>query len=272
MENVFGRIYDTMLRTAKMITVSMQKSKYGILSCELDFTGFKLETERGLAELRGIIDRIDYFDEGDKKYVRIIDYKTGRKEFKPENIINGSDLQLIIYAMAAESKIEENASITGMYYNSLKKYIASGKTMTEAESELVKNSKLAGCLFAPVDINGTPDIKTGIDMDADLETVNKSSYLPLEITKKGTYNGRSSKVETDVFYAGITDYVKKLVTGAVSEIENGDVRVYPLEKSGVCTYCPYSSVCMYDSENGAETNKGEGVKDILKELRGEEDE
>ena len=52
------------------------------------------------ATLGGIADRIDIYKENGKVYVRVADYKSGKKEFKESDIFKGKNLQLLIYLFA----------------------------------------------------------------------------------------------------------------------------------------------------------------------------
>ena len=45
----------------------------------------------------GFIDRVDTLKRGDDVYVRVVDYKTGQKEFSPSDIEEGKNLQMFIY-------------------------------------------------------------------------------------------------------------------------------------------------------------------------------
>ncbi len=47
--------------------------------------------------IEGIADRVDVKSNNEKAYLRIIDYKTGNKSFKMENVENGTEIQLLIY-------------------------------------------------------------------------------------------------------------------------------------------------------------------------------
>lgn len=47
--------------------------------------------------LRGTIDRLDVWRDGEETYVRVVDYKTGAKKFSPEDISVGVNAQLLIY-------------------------------------------------------------------------------------------------------------------------------------------------------------------------------
>ena len=45
----------------------------------------------------GYIDRVDTYKKGEDVYVRVIDYKTGRKDFSPDDLKEGKNLQMFLY-------------------------------------------------------------------------------------------------------------------------------------------------------------------------------
>lgn len=47
--------------------------------------------------LRGVADRVDVSTDGDREYVRVIDYKTGSKTFSLDDVYRGVGVQLLIY-------------------------------------------------------------------------------------------------------------------------------------------------------------------------------
>ena len=57
--------------------------------------------------LRGRIDRIDTYQNEDKVYVKIIDYKSGNTSFQFLNIYHGLQLQLVVYMNAAVELMEK---------------------------------------------------------------------------------------------------------------------------------------------------------------------
>lgn len=69
--------------------------------------GMEYDFEEDISDavaLKGKIDRIDICRDGDKSYLRIIDYKTGKTVFDIKNIYNGYNMQMVIYAIAAKIK------------------------------------------------------------------------------------------------------------------------------------------------------------------------
>lgn len=47
--------------------------------------------------LRGKVDRLDAWRDGDDTYIRVVDYKTGAKKFSPEDVSIGVNTQLLLY-------------------------------------------------------------------------------------------------------------------------------------------------------------------------------
>ena len=60
----------------------------------------RLSTEGGEVNIYGVIDRVDAYKKGEDVYLRVIDYKTGHKEFSPEDMAEGSNLQMFLYLKA----------------------------------------------------------------------------------------------------------------------------------------------------------------------------
>ena len=54
----------------------------------------------GTVELGGTVDRVDLFEQDDKLYIRVVDYKTGEHKFDFEKVRSGEDLQLVLYLFA----------------------------------------------------------------------------------------------------------------------------------------------------------------------------
>jgi ATP-dependent helicase/nuclease subunit B len=71
-----------------------------------------IKSEGGEVRLCGQVDRIDKREDG---WV-VIDYKTGRTPIRHNDALDGRNLQLPIYAMAASRVIEKGATVAAAYY------------------------------------------------------------------------------------------------------------------------------------------------------------
>ncbi|MDO7206569.1 PD-(D/E)XK nuclease family protein [Paraclostridium bifermentans] len=43
------------------------------------------------------MDRVDMFEDGQEKYIRIVDYKSGNKDMSLTDVYHGLQLQLLVY-------------------------------------------------------------------------------------------------------------------------------------------------------------------------------
>lgn len=64
---------------------------------------------RGDGLLTGKIDRVDTYEKDGTTYFRIVDYKTGRKDFSYTDLLYGKDLQMLLYLFA----LQENQKKAG---------------------------------------------------------------------------------------------------------------------------------------------------------------
>ena len=55
------------------------------------------DEEAGKISIRGIVDRVDTYKQGNDVFVRVVDYKTGKKSFDPTDLAEGRNLQMFLY-------------------------------------------------------------------------------------------------------------------------------------------------------------------------------
>lgn len=67
---------------------------------DIDAIDIKLSGEESM-RLQGRIDRVDLAEEDDQIFVKIIDYKSGEKQFDLAALYYGLQLQLVVYMNAA---------------------------------------------------------------------------------------------------------------------------------------------------------------------------
>ena len=48
----------------------------------------------------GTIDRVDAYHRSEGTYVRVVDYKTGKKEFRLSDVLHGLNMQMLVYLAA----------------------------------------------------------------------------------------------------------------------------------------------------------------------------
>ena len=265
LEGVLDRVESTVLKAAELINLMFVRGRYSIYGNEINFDNFRIDEN---TSFRGIIDRLDVFEDGDRVHLRVVDYKTGEKEFDFADALNGVDLQLVIYAMAAEKLYGGGADVRGFFYNSLKKKIAKCNSPEEIQREIKKQYKLSGIVIE--DRDKEYEVKTGADMDMRLLEDKESEFLPVALKKGDIYTSKSGVSSPDVLNA-VCREVKDLVSKAGQSIRGGDVRAYPYVhgKQDSCRFCDFKSVCMFDRFENDRVNDGSRGRAALKEIEKE---
>ena len=93
--------------------------------------------------LSGMIDRVDLLRQDGKTYLRVVDYKSGKHVFSPEDVRSGLDVQLVLYLQAALSKPNEEYTAAGaqfLYANNEKGKIEICRSGFLLDDEAVKEA------------------------------------------------------------------------------------------------------------------------------------
>lgn len=187
----------------------------------------------GSVKVEGKVDRVDVMRCGEKSFLRIIDYKTGTKQFNLSDVLYGVNMQMLIY-MASVMK------------NGEKRY---GKILP------------AGVLYMPTTLQVA-------NLDRDTQSLEKIDEKRLDAQFK--MNGlilddpsvvaemeKDSKMSTLVNLSEMGVVLKKvesLVVEMSKSLCDGDISVKPVCGTvNSCEYCEYASICGF--ENGDDQRK-----------------
>ena len=186
--------------------------------------------------LRGIIDRIDTWQQGESVALRVVDYKSGNRDLRPEQMYWGLQLQLAIYLSAASQGL--HAKPAGAYYFRIQDpLIQSEDDIRESvEKLLAKEWHLKGVTLAEAEIveamNGGP---VGFAVSASLNkdgTVSKKGGLTTDLAGMRAMMASAKKTAAalaDGLYAGRID---------IAPAQMGDWKA--------CDWCSYADICGRD--------------------------
>lgn len=195
-------------------------------------------------KLTGRIDRIDAFKTEQGTYLRIIDYKSGAKDFKLSDLYYGLQIQLITYMDAIwenGKEVYQDEIMPGgiLYFKIDDPIIKSDGRLSEEEVEkaIMKQLKMKGLLLA--------DVKLIKAMDNTIE--GSSSIIPATLNK-GDVLGKNTSGATFEQFKLLRKYIRKLLNDIGSEILNGKVDIKPYKKKGTtaCKYCSFLPICQFD--------------------------
>ena len=253
------RLKRVIFRAVWLIAEHIRRGSFNPIGYELDFAeGGKfppiiIELESGeKIHLTGRIDRVDALKTEDGTYLRIIDYKSGNKDFKLSDVFYGLQVQLITYldALWRNNGLDITPPVLPggvLYFRIDDPMVKEQGKISEEEIELaiMKQLKMKGLLLA--------DVKLIREMDNLIEGV--SLIIPARINK-GEVLGKSSAASLEQFKQ-LRNYVSKLLKGLCVEIMKGNVAIKPYKKkaSTSCNYCGFSAVCQFDTAREENTFK-----------------
>ena len=233
-------VVETVRFTCEAVTRQIARGSFRPAGCEVSFGKPEsllppLRIKAGGAEflIAGIIDRVDSC--GDM--TRIVDYKSGGKDFDFAALYHGIQLQLPLYAAAADS-----ADTVGMFYmpiRDIKPGEDGGEIKKELTEKLLMDFRLNGILLREADV-----IEATEDFDG------ASTVVKMKFDKNGGLTG--SGLVSGEELAFVMDYAKRRAANTLGSILEGEVGISPYEmtagKKRACRICPYGDVCRFDPE------------------------
>ncbi|MBO5227929.1 MAG: helicase-exonuclease AddAB subunit AddB [Lachnospiraceae bacterium] len=224
-------------------------------------------------KLQGRIDRLDVCDDGDNRYIKVIDYKSGTTKFDLSQVYYGLKLQLVLYMEAvreseAKAHPDKNVISAGMFYYNIADPIVDeepGKSEEDIRSELLKSLCVNGL------VSSVADSIRHFDKDF----AGESSVIPVSYKKDGGLSSKS-QVVTGEQYDIMCNYVKDKIKDMGLGILEGDIAKSPyvMEQRSGCDYCNFKAICGYDEEiKGFEPRRFNklGTEKVFEKMKGEKD-
>ncbi|MFI3142439.1 MAG: PD-(D/E)XK nuclease family protein, partial [Clostridia bacterium] len=153
----FNYLYNRMQKTLEdlflRLKIEFEQSEFEPWKYELEITKngevkpFKVQLDDGYVELGGIVDRVDKMDVEGKRYIRVVDYKTGSKEFELCEVLHGLNMQMLLYLMAiwkSEEKEYKDSVPAGILYFPARSEMYSAKRGEDDDKKLDNRLK-ANC-------------------------------------------------------------------------------------------------------------------------------
>ena len=201
-------------------------------------TAIPIDGKNMPAQLRGFVDRVDTWQEEGRNYYRVVDYKTGKKDFDYCDILNGLGLQMLLYLFALQQQGEvllgKHPIPAGVQYFPARVPIISADgalSDEEAIEERQSQWKRKGLIL------GDDDVLFA------MENSDSPTRLSCKRKKDGTISGDIASKEQ---FQLLSRYVFHLLGKMADEIASGDVTPNPYTRGSAhnaCRFCPYGAVC-----------------------------
>lgn len=204
-----------------------------------DEPALKLVTPNGITVyFEGTVDRVDVFRKDGKAYIRVIDYKSGVKEFRFEDLLYGVNMQMLLYLFAlteTEHKGQfRDAVPSGVLYMPAKD-AASGLGRYNDDASAIHNEtyRMKGTVLCDKEIVEAMERDVG------------GLFIPVKTKKDGSYTEASNIVTLEQL-ENLRKYSYKLMEETADSLVNGRIEALPLMDNSEkvpCSYCRYKSIC-----------------------------
>ncbi len=235
---LFARLRQDVLLVVKDVLTELSQSDFKPLSFELNVADLnrELPLQDGSVRLTGIADRVDGWEHDGRLYLRVVDYKTGKKQFRLSDVLYGLDTQMLLYLFliteASEGLYGEPAVSAGISYLPARAGQLSFDTIPgqkELEKERGKEKQRSGALL------GDPETVAAWDRGE------KKAYLP-------TAGRDSSPLLSAEQMETLRRNVFQTAADMAEAVKKGNIQANPLVQSGrgqSCDSCSYHDICQF---------------------------
>lgn len=250
-ENKTDRFNYLYMRTDKILRHLMDRILAEFTSSDFEMCAFELKIGKngdvepieiklddGSVQIKGFVDRVDKLDLDGRRYIRVIDYKTGAKEFVLSDVLYGLNMQMLLYLVSIirskEGFYKDSVPAGVLYFPANIKPVATERSDDTAlrKKKIYSLSKMNGMLVGDEEIIGR--------MDKEKEGL----FLPAKFDTKGALKGNFISVQQ---FEKLGRYMDNLIKEMGDSIHEGKIPALPAlgpNHSTTCEWCDYNEVCL----------------------------
>ena len=191
---LFRRLLKSVYAVVDNVAEELRASQFQPISFELGFGAGKdlppveLSVDGMTVSISGFVDRVDGWEHDGRLYLRVVDYKTGRKTFDLTDIWNGMGLQMLLYLFTLEREGEAlyNREIipAGVLYLPARDAVVAGsRAMSEAE----RRRKVDAELRRRGIVLDEPEVLAAMEEPGEAGI----RFLPVKVNKAGAITGEA---------------------------------------------------------------------------------
>ena len=257
---LFRRLLRSVQSVVENVAEELLSSKFKPLSFELGFgTGKDLPpvemTVHGVTlSISGFVDRIDGWEHNGKLYLRVVDYKTGKKSFDFTEVWNGLGLQMLLYLFTLNDRGQELYGIpveeAGVLYLPARDAIIKGsRTMSDERwrAQVDKELTRSGLIL------DDPEVLDAMEQPGE----DGYRFLPLKISK--TTGEISGELLASAERLGkLGTHIQHMLEEICQEIAQGNIAADPFWRGvdkNACQYCDYAPACLFEEGRGGDCRR-----------------
>ena len=242
---LFGKLISSICDVAQRLIKELEVCSFVPVDFEAkigvdgDIPPYEVAASDGKVIISGAIDRVDEAVINDKKYIRVVDYKSSGKAFSLSDVSQGLNMQMFIYLFAlwqnGGKKFGEFTPAGVLYYPAKSPLISVARG---TDDETIEAERRKSCVMNGIVLNNSDVIKA---MDENFS----GAFIPAKYSR-GELAGslinltqlEKLKEKADGILAEMAD---SLHSGYIAAVP-----AYGKNYRNVCDYCDYKSVCSFE--------------------------
>jgi ATP-dependent helicase/nuclease subunit B len=246
---LFRRLRATAFAIVRETAEELRHSDFVPLAFELSFgdrgtlPAVVISEPDGELRIGGKVDRVDGWLKDGTLYLRVVDYKTGRKRFDLAEVRMGLDLQMLLYLFTLEKEGKDHfgheIQPAGVLYFPARDEVLSAERSVTPERLLAMREKTlrrSGLLLENREV-----------LEAmEHEALTEPHYLPLRVNKDGDI---TAGVASAAQLGKLSRYVDRLLHQIAREVRDGNIDADPCchsEEDAQCRYCQWAPACHFE--------------------------
>ena len=256
---LFRRLLRSVYAVVDNVVQELVLSSFRPISFELGFGNQKdlppVELTVGdvTVSITGFVDRVDGWVQDGRLYLRVVDYKTGKKSFDLTEVWNGLGLQMLLYLFTLKEKGQslyglpvEEAGV--LYLPARDATIRGSRTMDEKVRQKAVDQELR---------------RQGLVLDdpavlSAMEPLGDAGYrfLPLKVKKSGEITGEALVSAQKL--GQLQKHIERVLEDICKELASGNIAADPFwrgPEKNACRFCEYGAACLFEDGRGGDCRR-----------------
>ena len=182
----------------------------------------------------GKIDRVDVMEKKGVKYIRVVDYKSGTKDFALRDVYYGLNLQMLLYLFSiwrdGEMRYGNRIPAGILYFPARPEWKEGSETLSD--EQVIRQFPMQGIVLQD------EAVLSGMD------PTGKGLFIPAACKKNGGYS-KEETLATLQELGAIRAHVEKALCEMADQLMQGRIEALPrvTKKSCRCDYSAYQAIC-----------------------------
>ena len=257
---LFRRLLRSVQAVVDNVVQELSASQFRPISFELgfgksgDLPPVEFTVDGVTLSISGFVDRVDGWIHDGRLYLRVVDYKTGRKSFDLTEVWNGLGLQMLLYLFTLEDcgavyygRPVEGAGV--LYLPARDAILQGSRTMSDEawRKQMDKELTRSGLVL------DDPEVLSAMERPGE----NGYRFLPLKVSKTtGAISGEALASAERLGKLG--GHIQTILKDICREIAQGNIAADPFwrgPEKNACRFCDYAAACHFEEGRGGDCRR-----------------